>query len=79
MTSQGSYPGNNYLAQQLKIVARLVKGGLKTRVYMVTTGGFDTHSDQVNSLDTTIGSHNNLLSGLSNAIKSFMDDLKGWV
>jgi len=77
VTSQGSYPGNNYLAQQLKIVARLVKGGLKTRVYMVTTGGFDTHSDQVNSLDTTIGSHNNLLAGLSNAIKSFMDDLEG--
>ncbi|WP_315820505.1 DUF1501 domain-containing protein [Paraflavitalea speifideaquila] len=77
VTSQGTYPGNNYLAQQLKIVARLVKGGLKTRIYMVTTGGFDTHSDQVNSLDTTIGTHNNLLAGLSSAIKSFVDDLEG--
>jgi uncharacterized protein (DUF1501 family) len=76
VTSQGSYPGDNYLAQQLKIVARLVKGGLKTRVYMVTTGGFDTHSAQVNSLDTTTGTHNKLLSDLSNAIKSFMDDME---
>ncbi|NII23710.1 DUF1501 domain-containing protein [Pseudoflavitalea sp. X16] len=76
VTSQGTYPGDNYLAQQLKIVARLVKGGLKTRIYMVSTGGFDTHSAQVNSLDTTTGLHNNLLSGVSNAIKSFMDDLE---
>ena len=77
VTSQGSYPGDNYLAQQLKIVARLVKGGLKTRIYMVSTGGFDTHSAQVNTLDTTTGYHNQLLSGVSNAIKSFMDDLEG--
>lgn len=76
VTSQGTYPGDNYLAQQLKIVARLVKGGLKTRIYMVSTGGFDTHSAQVNTLDTTTGLHNNLLSGVSNAIKSFMDDLE---
>lgn len=76
VTSQGTYPGDNYLAQQLKIVARLVKGGLKTRIYMVSTGGFDTHSAQVNSLDTTTGLHANLLSGVSNAVKSFMDDLE---
>jgi hypothetical protein len=43
---------------------------------MVSTGGFDTHSNQVNTTDTTIGGHANLLSGLSNSIKSFMDDLK---
>jgi len=43
---QGNYPANNDLAAQLKIVARLVKGGLKTRIYMVSIGGFDTHSNQ---------------------------------
>lgn len=75
--TQGSYPGNNYLAQQLKIVARLVKGGLKTRIYMVSTGGFDTHGSQVNTLDTTTGVHAELLGDVSNAIKCFMDDLKG--
>jgi uncharacterized protein (DUF1501 family) len=77
VTSQGSYPSENFLAQQLRIVARLVKGGLKTRVYMVSTGGFDTHAGQVNTLDTTTGSHAVLMSRLSDAIKSFMDDLKG--
>ncbi|WP_276485279.1 DUF1501 domain-containing protein [Paraflavitalea pollutisoli] len=77
VTAQGSYPGDNYLAQQLKIVARLVKGGLKTRIYMVSTGGFDTHSEQVSSLDTTVGVHHRLLAGVSNAIKAFVDDLEG--
>jgi len=60
----------------LKIVARLVKGGLKTRVYMVSIGGFDTHSVQVNQSDTTTGFHAVLLQKVSDAIKAFMDDLK---
>ena len=64
------------MADQLKIVARLVKGGLKTRVYMVSIGGFDTHSTQVNQTDTTTGTHANLMKQLSDAIKAFMDDLK---
>jgi uncharacterized protein (DUF1501 family) len=75
--TQGAYPANNDLAQQLRIVARLVKGGLKTRVYMVSTGGFDTHSNQVNALDTTTGTHARLMARVSDAIKTFMDDLKG--
>jgi uncharacterized protein (DUF1501 family) len=76
VTSQSTYPTNNSLADQLKIVARLVKGGLKTRVYMVSIGGFDTHSTQVNQTDTTTGTHANLMKLVSDAIKAFMDDLK---
>lgn len=76
VTQQSAYPSNNSLADQLKIVARLVKGGLKTRVYMVSIGGFDTHSVQVNSGDTTTGAHATLLLRVSDAIKAFMDDLK---
>lgn len=76
VTQQASYPTNNSLADQLKIVARLIKGGLKTRIYMVTIGGFDTHASQVVNTDTTIGAHANLLTNLSNAIKAFQDDLK---
>ena len=75
--TQGIYPANNSLADQLKIVARLVKGGLKTRLYMVSYGGFDTHSLQVNPADTTIGTHANLLKNISDAVKAFQDDLKG--
>jgi len=76
VSSQLTYPTNNSLADQLKIVARLIKGGLKTRVYMVSIGGFDTHSTQVNQSDTTTGAHATLMSRVSDAIKAFMDDLK---
>jgi uncharacterized protein (DUF1501 family) len=76
VTQQGTYP-NNTLADQLKIVARLVKGGLKTRVYMVSMGGFDTHASQTNTTDPLTGSHANLLRRMSDAIKAFQDDLKG--
>ena len=73
---QVSYPTNNSLGDQLKIVARLIKGGLQTRIYMVNYGGFDTHSAQVNSTDSTTGNHANLLKNVSDAIKAFQDDLK---
>lgn len=72
---QSTYPSNS-LADQLKIVARLVKGGLKTRVYMVSIGGFDNHSGQVNTADVTTGTHATLLQRVSDSIKAFMDDLK---
>lgn len=76
VTQQVTYPTSNSLADQLKIVARLIKGGLRTKVYMVSFGGFDTHSVQVNSTDTTTGSHATLLGRVSDAIKAFQDDLK---
>ena len=75
VTAQSSYPTNNSLADQLKIVARLIKGGLKTRVYMVSFGGFDTHSLQTTVADTTVGGHATLLGRVSDAIKAFQDDL----
>lgn len=74
VTQQGTYPTGNSLADQLKIVARLVKGGLKTRMYMVSFGSFDTHSLQTNTTDTTTGTHATLLQKVSDAIKAFVDD-----
>lgn len=76
VTQQAVYPSGNSLADQLKIVARLVKGGLKTRLYMVQYGSFDTHSLQTTTTDTTVGTHANLLKNVSDAIKAFQDDLK---
>ncbi|MGB8193246.1 MAG: DUF1501 domain-containing protein [Chitinophagaceae bacterium] len=73
---QVTYPTQNTLGDQLKIVARLIKGGLRTRVYMVSMGGFDTHSSQVNTTDVTTGTHATLMQRVSDAIKAFMDDLK---
>lgn len=69
------YPVGNSLADQLKIVARLIAGGLKTRIYMVSLGGFDTHSLQVNATAKETGNHANLLLKVSEGIKAFMDDL----
>lgn len=69
------YPTGNSLADQLKIVARLIAGGLKTRIYMVSLGGFDTHAQQVNATAKETGNHANLLQKVSEGIKAFMDDL----
>ena len=63
------------LPTQLKMVARLIKGGLKTRVYWVSMGGFDTHATQVVAADRTTGTHANLLKELSDSIAAFQTDL----
>jgi uncharacterized protein (DUF1501 family) len=69
------YPTNNKVADQLKIVARLIHGGLKTKIYFITQGGYDTHSSQVSTNNTTTGDHANLLKELSDAIAAFQQDL----
>jgi uncharacterized protein (DUF1501 family) len=56
------------LSNQLAIVARMIKGGLGTKVYMVTLNGFDNHANQVND-------HRELLEDLANSIKNFYTDL----
>jgi uncharacterized protein (DUF1501 family) len=71
-----TYPTSNPLADQLKIVSRLIHGGLQTKVYYVTLGGFDTHADQVSATDTNVGNHATLMQRLSEGVKAFMDDLK---
>jgi uncharacterized protein (DUF1501 family) len=72
---QVTYP-NTSLANQLKIVSRLIKGGLKTKIYLVNYGGFDTHAGQVVAADTATGTHANLLGAVSEAIGAFQNDIK---
>jgi uncharacterized protein (DUF1501 family) len=60
------------LSQQLKIVARLIKGGLKTRIFVVNIGNFDTHQFQ----GTEAGVHAWLLKDLSGAITAFQKDIE---
>jgi uncharacterized protein (DUF1501 family) len=74
VSQQKEYP-NLSLAAQLKIVARLIAGGLKTKIYYVRLGGFDTHSGQT-AADTSTGTHANLMANLGDSIKAFQDDLK---
>ena len=66
----------NTLAAQLQVVSRLISGGSKTKIYLVRLGGFDTHANQVESYNTSLGTHSTLLYYLSSTIKAFLDDLK---
>ncbi len=70
------YPEDNPLAEQLKIVARLIAGGLQTKVYVVNLGGFDTHAGQVQEGAPTTGMHARLLETLSGAVEAFQNDLQ---
>ncbi len=74
-TNLATYPTQNTLADQLKTVARLIAGGLKTKVYITSLGGFDTHAKQVDTTDTTTGTHAMLLQQISEAVKAFQDDI----
>ena len=69
-----SYPDTD-LSNQLKTVARLISGGLETKIYIVRIGGFDTHNNQNNNENTIEGKHNDLLTEVSEAIRSFFVDL----
>ena len=61
--------GNDNFAKQLAIIARIIKGGLKTKIFFVTIDGFDTHANQVDI-------HKKLMTDLSSGMKNFYDDLK---
>jgi uncharacterized protein (DUF1501 family) len=61
------YPGSG-LARNLQLVARLIGGGLPTRVFYVSQGGYDTHTGQR-------GGQDGRLRELGDAVKAFTDDL----
>ena len=70
------YDENNDLAVQFRNVAKLISGGLQTNLYILNVNGFDTHAEQVDSKDSTIGEHAHLMKTVSNGIAAFQDDLK---
>ena len=63
-----SYP-NGKLADSLSLVARMIAGGLPTRVYYVSHGGYDTHQGQANT-------HERLMKEFGEALGAFCADLK---
>jgi len=62
------YPANNGLANQLKTVAQVIAGDLGTRLFSVSMGGFDTHTNQKVNQDKLLGQ-------LGDAVDAFMQDL----
>lgn len=69
---------NNPLANQLKVVSRLINGGLKTKIYVTSIGNFDTHSNQIDQSGNQYGMHAQLLQNLSDAIYSFQEQMKDY-
>lgn len=70
-----SRSSGNPLSNQLQLVARLLEGGIKTKVFLVKIGGFDTHAEQTESYNPTYGGHAALLYYISEAMKAFNTDL----
>jgi uncharacterized protein (DUF1501 family) len=58
----------NPLSAQLNLVAKCVRAGLPTRVYMTALGGFDTHADER-------GPQQRLLRTLDEALAPFLWDM----
>ncbi len=63
-----NYP-DGQLAQQLQLIASMIRADLPTRVYYASLGGFDTHANQLNS-------HSNLMRQVGDALNTFQKDLK---
>ena len=70
-----TYPEENEVAAKLRDVARLISGGLTTKIYVVELGGFDTHANQAPAGETTGGIHADLLRTISDAVAAFQKDL----
>jgi uncharacterized protein (DUF1501 family) len=59
---------NSRLGQDLEMVARLIGGGMSTRIYYLSQGGYDTHANQR-------GSHANLMRQLGDAQLAFWNEM----
>jgi uncharacterized protein (DUF1501 family) len=66
--NKASYPASQ-LGNSLKLVAKLIGGGLPTRIFYVSQGGYDTHTNQT-------GAHERLLKELGDSVKAFVEDMK---
>ena len=73
---KGDY-GTDGFAGQMQTVAALIAGGLNTSVYVVGTGGFDFHINEVDGGDPThaTGAHTGLLGQVADAIAQFQSDM----
>jgi uncharacterized protein (DUF1501 family) len=68
-----TYP-NTGLGQALRAVAGAMVRAIGTRVFYVTTGGFDTHSQQ--NVNAANGAYYGLMGTLNDALLAFYNDLR---
>ncbi|MBI3965847.1 MAG: DUF1501 domain-containing protein [Chloroflexi bacterium] len=62
------YPRNGF-GQGLQTIAQIISGDLGSRVFYISTGGFDTHANQART-------HANLLTNVSDGLHAFMLDIE---
>jgi uncharacterized protein (DUF1501 family) len=62
--------GQGGLAAQLDLVATLIDMGVPTRVYSVSLGGFDTHSDERETQQRLLGELDGALTGFQRRLSS---------
>lgn len=67
-----TYPNTGF-GQALRAVAGAMNKGIGTKVFYVTTGGFDTHSGQ--TVNQTNGTYNGLMGTLNDGLIAFYNDL----
>jgi uncharacterized protein (DUF1501 family) len=68
-----TYPNTGF-GQALRAVAGAMVRGIGTRVFYVTTGGFDTHSAQ--NVNAANGAYFNLMATLNDGLIAFYNDLR---
>jgi uncharacterized protein (DUF1501 family) len=68
-----AYPTTGF-AQALQAVAGAMTKSIGTRVFYVTTGGFDTHSAQ--NVNAAGGAYYNLMGTMNDGLLAFYNDLK---
>lgn len=66
-TSPASYPGGTF-GSGLRTIAAMIAGGLPTRVYYVSLGGFDTHANER-------GRHDQLMQQFAQGVSAFWKDM----
>ncbi|MFI5202396.1 MAG: DUF1501 domain-containing protein, partial [Candidatus Kapaibacterium sp.] len=69
-TNKVTYPSST-IASQLSSIAQLIASGFQTKIYLVTQGSYDTHSNEL----TTQG---NLLGDLAAAVLAFQQDIEAF-
>ena len=63
-----NYPDNGF-GRSLKFIAQMITAGVDARVYNLSLGGFDTHSNQ-------LGAQAGLLKQFSESVSAFQKDLE---
>lgn len=69
-----TFPQNNKLADQLRMVTQFIRAGVPTRVYYVTLGGFDTHANQLFTQQRLLGEFATAMSAFYAELKAIGQD-----